>query len=78
MDKKWIEKDDKLSKTYNDMAEKNGQFKEKYPTYNKFCEEVSPSYKAAIEQESKEAEASKNGKSSEPEKSAKGDDGKTK
>ena len=35
MDKKWIEKDDKLSKTYNDMAEKNGQFKEKYPTYNK-------------------------------------------
>lgn len=51
MDKKWIEKDDKLSKTYNDMAEKNGQFKEKYPTYNKFCEEVSPSYKAAIEQD---------------------------
>ena len=51
MDKKWIEKDDKLSKTYNDMAEKNGQFKEKYPTYNKFCEEVSPSYKATIEQE---------------------------
>lgn len=81
MNKKWIEKDEKLNKTYNEMSEKNNQFKEKFPTYNKFCEEVHPSYKAIVEQESKEAEAQNNGKQqseSSEKQSATGDGGKAK
>ena len=51
MDNKWIEKDEKLNKTYTELKEKNPQFSEKFPDYNKFCEAVSPSYKATIESE---------------------------
>lgn len=46
MDAKWIEKDSTLQKTYNDTAEKNPVFKEKYPSYNTFCETISDKYKS--------------------------------
>lgn len=46
MDNKWVEKDGTLQKMYNDTAEKNSVFKEKFPTYNNFCENVSDKYKS--------------------------------
>ncbi|HNU60648.1 MAG TPA: hypothetical protein PKL04_00450 [Methanofastidiosum sp.] len=69
MDKKWVEKDEKINKTYNEMKEKNPQFSEKFPDIKNFCEAINPTYKSAIEEEKKSSEAANNGEQSSESKS---------